>query len=120
MDTMSTVVRGEMQPEPARHAPMSFAQERFYFLEQESPGDGYNVAIRLHLTGPLDVSALSRSFIELVARHDILRTRLQYRQGRGLQVIEDVSTFRVEYRSLDVEPCGRHRPVEELCDEESG
>src|SRR2546421_524453 len=55
--------------------PMSFAQQRLWFLDQLEPGKSvYNVPEAMHLAGPLDVDALKRSINEIVRRHEALRT----------------------------------------------
>jgi amino acid adenylation domain-containing protein len=55
--------------------PLSFAQQRLWFLDQLAPGDpSYNVPREIRISGPLDVSALKRSFNLVVARHASLRT----------------------------------------------
>ncbi len=54
--------------------PLSFSQERFWFLEQMSPGSAFgNIPIALRLIGPLDVVVLGRALNEIVRRHEILR-----------------------------------------------
>ncbi|MFP2934301.1 condensation domain-containing protein, partial [Pyxidicoccus sp. 3LG] len=68
--------------------PLSFAQQRLWFLQQFEPGsDVYNMPAALRLTGPLDISALERSISELVRRHESLRTTFQARQDNPVQVI---------------------------------
>src|SRR5437870_12614482 len=53
----------------------SFAQERFWFLEQIKPGDlSANISRGLRLTGSLDTSLLKESLQIVVARHELLRT----------------------------------------------
>jgi amino acid adenylation domain-containing protein/thioester reductase-like protein len=55
--------------------PLSFAQQRLWFLDQLEPGSSfYNIPIALRLTGHLDLTALTQSFNEIVRRHEILRT----------------------------------------------
>jgi hypothetical protein len=55
--------------------PLSFAQQRLWFLEQLAPGAGtLNLAFALRLTGNLNTQALRRSFELLTARHEVLRT----------------------------------------------
>ncbi|MFP2903085.1 AMP-binding protein, partial [Corallococcus sp. 4LFB] len=55
--------------------PLSFAQQRLWFLDQLAPDDAsYNLPVALRLLGRLDVEALRRAFEALVARHEALRT----------------------------------------------
>jgi amino acid adenylation domain-containing protein len=68
--------------------PLSFAQERFWFLDQLSPGSPVNnVAVALRLRGALDVEALRRALDEIISRHDILRAYFTVQDGRPVQVI---------------------------------
>ena len=54
--------------------PMSFSQQRLWFLQQLAPlAPAYNVFRALRLTGPIRVSELERSFGDLVQRHESLR-----------------------------------------------
>ncbi len=68
--------------------PLSFAQERLWFLDQLAPGSAaYNVPLALQLTGPLHRSALAAALAALVARHEALRTRFAAAAGLPVQVI---------------------------------
>ncbi|WP_426172795.1 amino acid adenylation domain-containing protein [Pseudomonas sp. DWRC1-1] len=63
--------------EDGQHLPLSYAQERQWFLWQLDPDSAaYHVPGALRLSGRLDKAALQRSFDTLVARHASLRTRL--------------------------------------------
>ncbi len=58
----------------SRRAPLSFAQEGFWFLDRLDPGDpAYNVAVRIDLRGPLEGDRLAPGFREVLRRHDALR-----------------------------------------------
>ncbi|MET7334480.1 amino acid adenylation domain-containing protein [Nonomuraea sp. NPDC005650] len=67
----------ELRPVPRDGAlPLSFGQERLWFLQRLAPeSTAYNVPTACRLSGRLDVEAFSRAFDQLVARHEILRTR---------------------------------------------
>ncbi|MFF7365767.1 amino acid adenylation domain-containing protein [Streptomyces sp. NPDC008125] len=56
--------------------PLSFAQERLWFMEQFAPGTAaYNIPVARRLRGPLDQAALERALDMVVARHETLRSR---------------------------------------------
>src|SRR4051794_23103802 len=56
-------------------APLSFAQERFWFLDRLQPGNPtYHIPCVIPLQGPIVVSALRDSLGDVVARHEALRT----------------------------------------------
>ncbi|HEX8934314.1 MAG TPA: condensation domain-containing protein, partial [Pseudonocardiaceae bacterium] len=68
--------------------PLSFAQQRLWFLDQFAPGGaGYVSAFALRLRGELDPDALSVALSALVARHESLRTTFETIEGRGVQVV---------------------------------
>ncbi len=59
----------------ARVFPLSFAQQRLWFLDRLEPGNNtHNVFRALHWSGPLDAGALRRAVAEIVRRHEALRT----------------------------------------------
>ncbi len=69
-------------------APLSFTQERFWFIDRLDPGAAtYVVGRALRLTGPLDVDRLMLALDTVVARHAILRTCFPTRDGRPVQVV---------------------------------
>ncbi|WP_416276896.1 amino acid adenylation domain-containing protein [Nocardia sp. alder85J] len=62
-------------PRPDR-VPLSFAQQRMWFLNQFDPAAAvYNIPAAIRLSGTLNVPALQQAVTDLVARHEILRTR---------------------------------------------
>ncbi len=74
--------------EPPAPLPLSFAQERLWFLEQLAPGlPVYNLPLAVRLSGPLDRAALARALAAVVARHEALRTRFRFAGGRPVQEV---------------------------------
>jgi amino acid adenylation domain-containing protein len=68
--------------------PLSFAQQRLWFLDQLEPGGSlYNIPSAVRLVGELDLDALRRTFDSLAARHESLRTTFETVDGKPLQVI---------------------------------
>src|SRR6185436_19644310 len=56
--------------------PLSFAQQRLWFLDQLEPGSAaYHIPAALRMRGALDIAALERAIGAIVARHEVLRTR---------------------------------------------
>ncbi len=71
--------------------PLSFAQERMWFLYRLSPGAAaYNIPASVRLHGPLNRAALRRSVAELVRRHETLRTTFTQTDGHARQIIHEV------------------------------
>ncbi len=69
--------------------PLSFAQERLWFLDRLAPGDpAYHVPAALRLEGALDRVAVQRALDEVVARHEGLRTRFPAPAGHPAQEID--------------------------------
>ncbi|WP_434300845.1 amino acid adenylation domain-containing protein [Corallococcus exiguus] len=78
------VARGET-------APLSFAQQRLWFLDQMEPGNpAYNVPGAVWLDGALDVAALEEALREVLRRHEALRTSFREQEGGPVQVISPV------------------------------
>ncbi|NVJ19551.1 condensation domain-containing protein, partial [Myxococcus sp. AM010] len=81
--------------------PLSFAQQRLWFLDQLKPGDeSYNMPSALRLSGALDVEALRRAVNALVERHEALRTTFQSVDGEPRQVIHPPHATVVEVVDL--------------------
>ena len=72
--------------------PLSFAQQRLWFLDQLQPGNpAYNIPAAVRLKGPLNVAVLEQTFQEIIKRHEALRTTFNSVEGRPAQVI--ISSF---------------------------
>jgi hypothetical protein len=71
--------------------PLSFAQERLWFLDQLEPGNpAYNRPMALRLTGSLDAKALQQALSEILQRHEVLRATFTNLEGRPTQIITPV------------------------------
>ncbi|MFC4311651.1 amino acid adenylation domain-containing protein, partial [Steroidobacter flavus] len=94
-------------------APLSYAQERLWFLDQLGlVGPAYNTMMALELDGHLNVAALEHSLFEIVRRHESLRTHFESIAGNPVQVVDpprefllsenDLSALEKTARSLEV------------------
>jgi amino acid adenylation domain-containing protein len=77
-----------------RPLPLSFPQERVWFLDQLSGGSNiaYNFQVTIWFRGALDVAALHATLEEIVRRHEILRTTFPAVDGRPVQVIHSAAS----------------------------
>jgi amino acid adenylation domain-containing protein len=74
--------------------PLSFAQERLWFIDRMEPGSAvYNTPGAWRLGGALDEAALERSLGEIVRRHEALRTVFADANGSPVQVIVPFGGF---------------------------
>ena len=81
--------------------PLSFAQQRLWFLDQLAPQDPtYNCPGGVRLEGRLDVEALEGAINEIVRRHEVLRTRIEAEEGEPAQVIDEWERRRLEVEDL--------------------
>ncbi|MGE8058458.1 amino acid adenylation domain-containing protein [Pseudomonas sp. NPDC089547] len=89
---LATAGRSELpQIMPVAHEqalPMSFAQQRLWFLAQMEGGNqAYNVPLALGLRGPLDAAALEGALLRIIERHQTLRSRFIPRDDSAEVVI---------------------------------
>lgn len=74
------------QKRPA-NIPLSFSQERLWFIDKMEGSRPYHIPSVLRLSGTLNVSALQQSIQQIVNRHEILRTTIKEIDGQGYQQI---------------------------------
>ncbi|HEX8149639.1 MAG TPA: amino acid adenylation domain-containing protein [Pyrinomonadaceae bacterium] len=73
---------------PASSGPLSFAQQRLWFLQQMYPeAAAYNCPLLVRINQRLDAEVLARALSELARRHEILRTTFSLESGRPLQLV---------------------------------
>jgi hypothetical protein len=86
---------------PGEWCPLSFSQQRLWFLDQLSPGDpSYNIPYAMTIRGPLDVASLQKSLDAVVGRHEILRTTFNNVDGTPVPVIAE--HWKVELKAFDM------------------
>ena len=96
--------------------PLSFAQDRLWFLDQLGDGSPqYNMPGALRLRGALDRDALARSLGAIAARHESLRTRFVAVEGAPRQVIDAPAPFALAETDLGaLDPAARDAEVRRL------
>jgi amino acid adenylation domain-containing protein len=118
LDTAIRAARQSVQPIPAppltpiEHSgdlPLSFAQQRLWFLDQFDPGHAsYLIPLAVRIQGQLDVAALQQALNQVVARHAVLRTSFQQSgaaagagsDSRLIQVIHPQLTIRLSIHDM--------------------
>ncbi|MDG3017252.1 amino acid adenylation domain-containing protein [Corynebacteriales bacterium D3-21] len=69
-------------------APLSMAQQRMWFINQFDTGSpAYNVPMVVRLTGRLDLAALQAAVLDVLDRHEALRTRFPDNGSGPVQVV---------------------------------
>jgi acyl carrier protein len=102
------------QTDRTSEVPLSFAEERLWFLHQLEPqSSAYNLFYGIRLHGSLNVSALDQTLQEIVRRHEILRTTFATVAGRPIRriaasssvslAVTDLSAFEKDERLAEVD-----------------
>ncbi|MDQ3605284.1 MAG: amino acid adenylation domain-containing protein, partial [Gemmatimonadota bacterium] len=86
-------------------APLSFSQQRLYFLEQLEPGAAtYILPAVLRVKGTLELEALERSVRVILERHEVLRTMLVTHDGHPFQEVLALDEFALPIENLEDVP----------------
>ncbi|HYO51823.1 condensation domain-containing protein, partial [Archangium sp.] len=106
---------------PSEPSPLSFAQQRLWFLDRMEPGTPlFNIPAMFRLGGPLDVQAMERGFNALVERHESLRTRFLEQDGQPVQVATPSLELKLGQEDLTGLPRGqREEEARRLAAEEA-
>src|SRR5437867_761726 len=81
---------------PGQRVPLSFAQQRLWFLDQLAPGSSfYNVPAAQRLRFPANVGVLEQALTAIVHRHESLRTRFAVVDGGPAQLVEEAALVEV-------------------------
>jgi acyl carrier protein len=98
-----------------RDLPLSFAQQRLWFIHQLEPRSAaYNIAFPIRIRGALDNFALNQSLREIARRHDVLRTRIRTCEGRPAQVVDGGNDVELPILDLSVSASEREGWVREV------
>lgn len=109
--SISTVLALQRQAPPLlpvsrdSHLPLSFSQERLWFLDQLGSGQSsvYNIPLALRITGALSVPALARSLNEISRQQEALRTTFTSIAGKAVQIIHPESALVLT--AIELEEC---------------
>ncbi|HHO58977.1 MAG TPA: methyltransferase domain-containing protein, partial [Thiotrichales bacterium] len=83
--------------------PLSFAQERLWFLDQMEQGNpAYIIPLALRLRGELRLDALQQSLNTILQRHEALRTRFVNHRSGPVQLIDDKAVFELAQTDLSM------------------
>jgi amino acid adenylation domain-containing protein len=95
----AAVLAIERLPAGTVNAPLSFAQQQLWILDQiEGPSATYNVSCAFLLEGPLDVLALTRALGEISRRHAVLRTAVVLDGDAPVQAVDECAALRLTVR----------------------
>ena len=81
--------------ERPEHIPLSFSQERLWFIDQLEGSVQYHLSYVLRLKGNLHQDAIDYALQTFVNRHEILRTVIRSHNGVGYQFIKDKNTWQL-------------------------
>ena len=98
--------------------PLSYAQQRMWFLEQLEPGTPlYNNPAAVMLTGQLDIAAMQKTLDEMSRRHEVLRTTFASEKGKPVQIIHPELKLNLEQLDLsELPPEEREKELKEAAD----
>jgi non-ribosomal peptide synthase protein (TIGR01720 family) len=114
----------ERRPDLAAPVPLSFAQQRLWFLDQLQPGGtGYNIPVAVQITGGIRIGLLRATVRQLIRRHESLRTTFHVLDGKAVQIVSPPSgTPEAALPVIDLTglaPDTRERLASELCQSEA-
>jgi amino acid adenylation domain-containing protein len=103
-------------------APLSFAQQRLWFLSQMSNDASYNMPLAVRIAGELDKDRLLDSLFEIVKRHETLRTTIQTVSEQPVQVVaeaEEVLLKLIDLRHLAHHPAAQQEAAARAVSEDA-
>ena len=81
--------------------PVSYAQQRLWFLDQFEPGSPYyNIPIALKLSGPFNIGVFKKAMQAIIDRHEALRTTFISKKGEPLQAVTPILTLQIPVEDM--------------------
>ncbi|MEM7593187.1 MAG: amino acid adenylation domain-containing protein, partial [Cyanobacteria bacterium P01_A01_bin.83] len=100
--------------------PLSFAQERLWFLNQLEPNSAfYNIPGAVRLNGNLNLQILQQALDAIVAHHEILRINYISEEGKPIQVIASPQSLELQVIDLQQYEQAEETQVQKLLQQES-
>ncbi len=117
-DTTATATAPAIPRRAEPDPPLSYAQERLWFMEQYAPGTAaYTIPLARRLRGPLEPDALRAALATLTHRHEALRTRFHATEdGRPTAVVEPAAEPVLRTATAEDEPQARALVAAELAE----
>jgi amino acid adenylation domain-containing protein/FkbM family methyltransferase len=117
-------VSSVLESEEEKKIPLSYHQERLWFIDQFETGNVYeanpayhNIPLILHLEGSVDEATLEQSLNNIISRHEALRTRIVVVGGTAFQEVRPHATLTL--KRVELNGGATIDEVEELCLEEA-
>jgi amino acid adenylation domain-containing protein len=109
------------RPRPAP-APLSFAQQRLWFVQQLDPASAaYNLPRAIRLSGALLADRLEQALNAVIARHDVLRSAIVEIDGVAMQVVDQQATLSLAREDLrDLPSTSRQQQIARRIETEAG
>ncbi|MEJ7831238.1 MAG: condensation domain-containing protein, partial [Segetibacter sp.] len=83
-----------IQPKP-NQIPLSFSQERLWFIDQLEGSIQYHIPMVLHIKGELNKEALGKAWQQIVDRHEVLRTVFKEEGGQPYQILKEAAGWQL-------------------------
>jgi amino acid adenylation domain-containing protein len=93
----STLIPTIVPTERMAQIPLSYAQERLWFIDKLQGSLAYHIPSVLQIKGEVDTTILTQAITALVERHESLRTTIQEHDGEGFQQIKNTADFTVKF-----------------------
>ena len=90
---------------PAEGAPLSYAQQRMWFINQlEGNSGNYNIPMVYAINSEIDIEVMEQAFKALISRHEVLRSQFVNYEGEGRQIAHDGDNFALTFKDLSALP----------------